>query len=42
MVWVKASASDAEPLRDEQSSEVGAANRLFVAADELSDLESSQ
>jgi hypothetical protein len=39
---MKAAASYAEPLRDEQSSQVGAANCLLVAADELGDLESSQ
>jgi hypothetical protein len=39
---VKATASNAEPLRDQQSSQVGAANCLLVAADELGDLESSE
>jgi len=36
---VKAPASDAESLRDEEAAPVRASHRLFVAADELGDLE---
>src|ERR1043166_6302531 len=36
---VKASASDAESLGDEQAAPIRASHRLFVAADELGDFE---
>ncbi len=42
VAWVKPPAPDAEPLRDEQSSQVRATNRLLVTADKFRDLESGQ
>ena len=36
---MKASAPDAESLRDEEAAQIRASHRLFVAADELRDFE---